>query len=101
MHARRQFEPRRAHLDVDTTLKGCSPVVMNVVFLEVKNFLKNSARQVVHADVGAGAKEGCSEDVVKDVVRVVPDKKFEVLDGCRQKKHTKCRRKKAWLTIER
>ena len=76
-------------------------VVMNVVFLEVEIFLKNSARPVVRAIVGGGAKEEHSVDVVKDAVRKGPDKKCEELDCSRLQAQSWNWRGKEWLTVER
>ena len=56
-------------------------------FLRWKIFLKNSARLVVRAVVGGGAKEGHRVDVVKDAVRKVPEEKCVLLDDCRLKQH--------------
>ena len=81
--------------------KGCLPVVMNAVFLEVEFFLKNSARLMVRAVVDGGAKEEHRVDVVNDAVRKGPEKMCGQLDCCRQKKHTVCRRSRVWLTAER
>ena len=76
-------------------------MVMNVVFLELKKFLKNSARLMVRVVVGGGAKEEQRVDVVNDAVRKGPDKMLRCLIVVRAKQQAVSRRSKVWLSAER